>query len=164
MKNLLTTQLDADQIMKKKFDETHDADRVILVGGEKIELTIDSDKIGNQIGEVLNKQIKEWQKNSSQPQLNQLQQIDKNIFIPKIERVEVPTIIKQIEYKEIEKNVYIPQIEYKTIEIPVITERVITVEKPIVIEKFREVPKWQMICIFLQTAAVIGLFISHLTK
>lgn len=172
MKNTSTTHLDADQIVKKKFDETHDADRVYLVGGEKIELIVDSDKIGREIGNILGEQVVEFQKNSNQQLSTQLQSVEKNIFIPQVEikTIEVPTIVKEIEYREIEKQVYIPQIEYKIVEIPVITEkiitvdRIVTVDKPIVIEKLKEVPRWQMICIIIQTVAVIGLFISHLTK
>lgn len=162
-RNLTSTHLDTDQIMKKKFDETYDADRVVLVGGDKIELTVDSNKIASAIGDSITSTLGSinfgnFGKASSVA--------EKNIFIPQVEikTIEIPTIIKEIEYREIEKIVYVPQIEYKTIEIPVISERIITVDRPIVIEKVREVPKWQKICFIIQTIAVIGLFISHLTK
>lgn len=103
-----------------------DADRVILVGGEKLDISIDSDKIANAIKEALQGESYKLQDNVKQ---SEIQIIEKNVFIPKIERVEIPVIIKEI--------------EYKTIEIPVITERITTVEKPIYIKEveFRDVIK-----------------------
>lgn len=153
-KNNNLTQLDTDQIMKKKFNESLDADRVYLVGGENLNFSMDSDKIAQAVKEGLshiefNKEPK-----------SQVEFVEKHIFIPKIE------------IKEIEKQVFIPQIEYKTIEVPVIIEKIVTIEKPVVIKEIefkevyreKEVPKWQRVCIIMQTIAVLGLFISHLIK
>lgn len=156
MKNQNQTQLDTDQIMKKKFDESLDADRVILVGGEKLELSIDSDKIANAVKEGLktvyfNAPKQETKEHYSAPQI-----IEKNVFIPKIERIEVPII----------------RTEYKTIEIPVITEKIIYVDKPIIVKEYeiREIvkeryyPLIMKISALVQAICVTGLLLINLLK
>lgn len=153
-KNEHFTQLDTDQIVKKKFDESLDADRVYLVGGDNLNFSIDSDKIAQAVKEGLNS-IKFTSESKSQVEF-----VEKYIFIPKIE------------IKEIEKQIFIPQIEYRTIEVPVITEKIVTIEKPIIIKEIefkevyieKEVPKWHKVCILLQTSAIIGLLIGHFIK
>jgi|ERR1019366_523603 hypothetical protein len=143
MKTRKLSLLDTDQIIKMKFDETMDADRVMLVGGEKLELSIDSDKIANAIKESLS-DFKFMSENRVKVDLQpQIQSVENVVFVPQIEykTLEVPVIVTQIEYKEIEKIVYIPQIEYKTIEIPVITERIVTLERPVYITEFKEIVK-----------------------
>jgi hypothetical protein len=123
LKNTNFSQLDTNQIINRKFDESIDADRVVLVGGEKLELSIDSDKIANAVKEALS-DFKFMPENRPTVDLKtQIQSIEKNVFIPQIEikTIEIPVIVKEI--------------EYKTIEIPVITERIVTIEKPIVLKE-----------------------------
>jgi len=149
-RNIHFSQLDTDQIIKKRFDASMDADRVILVGGEKLDISIDSDKIANAIKDSLS--------NINQSSKSEIQIIEKNVFIPKIERVEVPVIIKEI--------------EYKTIEIPFITERIVTVEKPIYIKEieFKEIIKERhyplliKVTTIIQTLCVLGLLILTILK
>lgn len=156
-KNVNLTHLDPNQIATLEFDAKMDAKRVIIVGGEKIDISINEDKLVNAVKEGLSN-IKF---DSSQPQTQiQTVEIEKNVFIP------------QIEIREIEKIVYIPQIEYKTIEIPVITERIVTVEKPVIIREteFKEIikerhyPKVMQICAIVQAIGVIALLIINLLK
>lgn len=159
MKNERLTQLDTDQINKRKFDEELDADRVILVGQD---LVIDSDKIAQAVREGLSSiEFKSVQE--SQPQVvNQapIQTIKENVFIPQIQQIEVPVIIKEIEYREIEKPIYI--------------EKVVTVEKPVIIreveyrekEVFKEryYPFVMKASAVIQAIAVIALIIINLLK
>lgn len=152
MKNNKLTQLDTDQIHKLTFDESIDAQRVILVGGEKLDIQIDEQNFLNAIKDGL-KLIKIDTSNKSE-----LTVIEKNVFIPKIERIEVPTIITQIEYKEIEK--------------PVIIEKIVTIEKPIIIKEIQQVevikeryyPFIIKLTAVLQTVAVLGLLLINLLK
>lgn len=137
--------LDTDQIIKKKFDESMDAERVVLVGGEKLELTIDSDKIANAVKEGLsnfNFNPENGVKVDLQPQF---QIVEKNVFIPQIEikTIEVPVIIKEIEYREIEKPIYI--------------EKIITIEKPIYIKEteFKEVIKERHYPFVIKVASIV---------
>ena len=53
MKNTNFSQLDTNQIINRKFDESQDADRVVLVGGEKLELSINSHELVDAIKEGL---------------------------------------------------------------------------------------------------------------
>lgn len=157
MKNANLTSLDTDQINKRKFDEELDADRVILVGQD---LMIDSDKIAQAVKDGLSsiefKSVQESQPNvvNSAP----IQIIKENVFIPEVKIVEVPVIIKEIEYREIEKPIYI--------------EKVVTVEKPIVIkeveireiEKERYYPFVMKASAAIQAVAVIILILINLLK
>lgn len=159
MKNANLTSLDTDQIIKRKFDEQLDADRVVLVGQD---FSIDSDKIAEAVREGLSK-IEFKSVDQTQPRVENsapIQTIKENVFIP------------QIQVVEIEKQVFIPQIEYKTIEIPVITEKVITVDRPIIIKEieFRDVVKERYYpfvmkaSAVIQAIAVIALIIINLLK
>lgn len=159
MKNANLTSLDTDQIIKRKFDEQLDADRVVLVGQD---FSIDSDKIAEAVREGLSK-IEFKSVDKTQPRVENsapIQTIKENVFIP------------QIQVVEIEKQVFIPQIEYKTIEIPVITEKVITVDRPIIIKEieFRDVVKERYYpfvmkaSAVIQAIAVIALIIINLLK
>lgn len=123
MKNIKLSQLDTNQIIQRKFDEENDAERVVLVGEN---LTIDSDKIVNAIKEGI-KDIRIQAPEINFPEQKNPELIEKHIFIPKIEMVEVPVILKEIEYREIERPIYI--------------EKIITIEKPIFITEIKEIEK-----------------------
>lgn len=162
MKNNNLSQLDLHQIVKATFQEENDATRVILVGGEKLELNIDSDKIAEAVKEGL-KYIQFEKEQQSLVKLDQpttFQTIKENVFIP------------QIEIKEIEKIIYIPQIEYREIEKPLIIEKIVTIEKPIVIKEieYKEIlvekyyPSFMKICTIMQAIGIIGLLIINLIK
>lgn len=161
-KNSNLTHLDPNQIATLEYDSLNDAKRVIIVGGEKIDMSIDQDKLINAVKEGLsNIRFENVQEAvPTVPLAREIQTIEKNIFIP------------QIEIREIEKQVFIPQIEYKTIEVPVIIEKIVTVEKPIVIKEieFREIvkeryyPKVMQICAVVQAIGVIALLIINLLK
>lgn len=168
-KNTNISSLDLTQINMRKFDETYDADRVVIVGGD---FTIDSDKIAQAVKEgISNIEFK----SNSEPQAQFVkeqvfQTIEKNVFIPQIEfkTIEVPVIIKEIEIREIEKQVIVPIIEYKEVEkivyIPQIEYK--TIEKPVIVEKieYREintnnVPNWIKYMLFGQMALIILSFL-----
>lgn len=147
------TQRDNNQISQYEHEETLNAKRVLVVGQD---IKVDTDSIVNAVKEGLkNLEIK----------------VSPN-EAPKEEAK--PQIIKEIEFKEIEKPVYIEKIEYREIEKPIVIEKTVftEIEKPIFIEKIVEkevirekiIPKWQQICIFLQTASFIGFLIAYLIK
>jgi len=155
MKNNNLTQLDTDQIHKRKFDDNLDADRVVLVGGDNIRITVDTDQITNSIKDGL-KNIKIDQKESN------IQIIEKNVFIP------------QIEIREIEKQVIVKEIEYRTIEVIKYIEvpKIIEYEKPIVVQeiktievlKDRDYPFILKFAAILQAVSIVALLIINLLK
>lgn len=151
-KNQNFTQLDTNQIVNRKFDQDNDADRVYIVGGANLNISVDESKLVNAVKDGLSNLKFDQQ---SAPQI-----IEKNVFIPQIEirTIEVPTIIKEI--------------EYRTIEVPVITERIVTIEKPIVIKeielkeivKERHYPLVLKVCAVIQAIAVIAILITNLLR
>jgi hypothetical protein len=161
-KNSNLSHQDPNQIVTLEHDSSMDAKRVIIVGGEKLDISVDSDKIVDAIKIGLqglsNTDFSKPASPSYTPK--EIQIIEKNVFIP------------QIEIREIEKQVFIPQIEYRTIEIPVITERIVTIEKPVIIKEteFKEIikerhyPKVIQICAVIQAVGVICLIIMNMLK
>lgn len=155
-KNSNFTQLDTHQIVNRKFDQDNDADRVYIVGGEKIDIQINEEKLLKAVKDGLSN----IQFDNKPSESTQIQVVEKNIFIP------------QIEIKEVEKQIIVPQIEYRTIEIPVFTERIVTVEKPVIIEKtvFQEIikerhyPTVMKVCAVIQAIVVTVLLIINLLK
>lgn len=143
-KNANLTHLDTNQIVNRKFDESHDADRVVIVGGADLKFEMESDKITDAIKEGF----------------KHIQNNEKIVFIP------------QIEYREIEKQVFVPQVEYKIIEVPVITERIVTIEKPVIITEYKEkevfkeryYPKVLKVCAVIQAIGVLSLILINLLK
>lgn len=117
MKNSNLSLLDREQAAMRMFDEKHDAQRVILVDGD--------------IAETIKESLKDLkiEIKATQDQATMLPSL-----IPQVQVIEIPTIIKEIEVREIEKQILIP--EYKLIEIekPIIVKeiQIIEVEKAIV--------------------------------
>lgn len=159
MKNINLTQLDPNQILQAIFQEDKDAQRVVLVGGEKLDITVDSNKIAEAIRDGL-KNITVPSYNERLPSFTNAIPIEKNIFIPQIEikTIEIPTIIKEIEYREIEKPIYI--------------DRFVTVDKPIIIKEteFRYIevekkyPKILKITAVVQAIGVICILLMNFFK
>lgn len=161
-KNHNLSHQDPNQIVTLEHDNQHDAKRVIIVGGEKLDISINEDKLVNAIKDGLSS-IKFENNQTSQSGIDntaQIQIIEKNVFIP------------QIEIREIEKQIIVPQIEYRTIEIPIITERIVTIEKPIIIKEteFKEIikeryyPTVLKVCAVIQAIGVVALLIINLLK
>ncbi len=155
-KNHNLSQLDPNQISTKEHDSTLDAKRVILVGGENLNISVNEDKLVDAIKDGLR-----TIKIDSTPALSAEKEIvEKHVFIP------------QIEIREIEKHIYVPQIEYRTIEVPVVTERIVTIERPVIIKEteFKEIvkerhyPKLMQICAVIQALGVIFLLILNVIK
>lgn len=163
--NDLLTNLDSDQIQKHVFNEKDDSFRVTLVGGEKLDISIDSDKIVQAIKDGISKLEFKYIPNEQQELVKQTE--IQTIYLPQIiekkifTEIEKLVYIPQLEIKEIEKQVIVQQIEYKIIEVPkiIIQEKIIEV-----IKEINLVPLWKQICIILQTLAIIGLLITNLKR
>lgn len=123
MKNQNLSLLDANQMTSRTFDESHDAQRVLVVGSD----------IAESIKDAL-KDIK-IEANST-PMSLPVQQID-----PLVIKIPYQTVIKETEIV----TVNIPTIvtEYKTIEIekPIVVTEYKTIEKQIVVKEYQEFPK-----------------------
>lgn len=98
----------------------------------------------------------------------------------RIERIEVPVIVKQTEIRELQIPMIIKEVQVQKVEVPVIiketqvqivkTEVVVTkpeiiqIDKPIFIERSKEFPKWAIACMVLQVISSFGLLIAHIVK
>lgn len=119
MKNNNLTLLDPNQIQQLQYDQDHDAQRVIIVG----------DNGSRQIADTIKESLK-----------------DIKIEIPEQKQQEsliisVPTIVKEIEIREVEKTILIPDYKVfeveKTIVIPQI--KIVEIEKPIIVPEYRTI-------------------------
>jgi len=154
-KNTDFTMLDTNQIINRKFDPMNDADRVYLVGGADLNISINEDKLVNAIKDGLS--------------LIKFEKVQETVpTVPLYREIQTP----QIEYRTLEVPTIIKEIEYRTIEIPVITERIVTIEKPIVIKEIeikeiireRHYPTILKVCAVIQAIAVIAILIINLLK
>lgn len=171
MKNKNISMLDAEQMGRQEHDGQHDAKRVIIVGGD-----------GSQIAESIKQSLKDLKIEVSQDKVIEaihaikMPEFSKEYGSPaltpsptpeiRIERIEIPTIIKEIEYRtlEVEKPVYIT--ETKTIEIPVVVPevRIIEVEKQVVVVEPKIIDSSSNLIkalIIIQTIAIILSLFLH---
>lgn len=144
---------DIHEIHQNEHDEANAARRVVIVGGGKVDIQVDTSKVSESISEAL-KGIK-----LDIPEIK----IPESSGETKIEVIEVPvqTFVPQVETKIIEVPKPIITTEYKVVEIekPIVTEvlKTIEIEKPVITEKVVEkVPAWAWSLIISQTMAVIG--------
>lgn len=139
------TQLDPHQIARYTYDEALNANRVYIVNGGPAFANYSPG----------------------------LTKVPEPIIVEreKLVQVEVPTIITQVQYREIEKPVYIDRvvevikevavekIVYKEIQVPVVTEKVVMVKESSV--QGRDYIK---ILLSLQTVAMFALLVVKLFK
>lgn len=118
------TSLDTNQLPRYTYDEEYNAQRVIIVGGEDLS------------------PFKESGVNSLPGQKNEAR--IEYIPVTTVEKIEIPTIIKEIEVRtieipiivvetkilEIEKRIIVT--EYKEIQVPVIVKEYKEIEVPII--------------------------------
>jgi hypothetical protein len=147
------SQQSLQQCAARMFDSSNDAQRVILVGGEGITLNADV-----KMPEVLTTQV----------------------VVKEVQIVEVPTIVKEIEIQYIDRPVFIEKIEIREISVPVITHeiQVVTIEKPVVttvyktievpvvVEKLApaEFPIWAKAILAVQGGCAVLQLVSHFLK
>lgn len=167
MNNKNLSALDPHQMLHRTFDDTIDAQRVVIVGNENI-------------GQMIAQSVSEALKNTTfdigplvTPAPVPAQDVVghyelKEIKVPEIIRevqiVQVPQIVKEIEYREVEKTVIVT--EYKTIEVPVVIKEIEVIEKPVVIVErvTAEFPKFFKALIVIQTIASILFTLMFLLK
>ena len=109
-KNLNPSQQDMNQYSAREHDTENDAKRVIIVGGEGINIQAD---------------IK----------IPEAQVIEIPTIIKEIERIEIPVIIKEVEIRTIEVPVIIKETQVITVEKPIITTIYEKIEVPVIVNQ-----------------------------
>ncbi len=133
MKNTNLSLLDVAQMSMRVFDESHDAQRVILVGG---------DDISQSIVTAVKDSLKDLKVTVDQaPQHSPIAEF--NNTEPLIIKIPYQTVVKEVEIKEIEKPVFIEKFSIVEVEKPVIITKteVITVEKQIIVTQYKDIPQ-----------------------
>ncbi len=153
MKNQNLTLLDRDQVTILEHDQANDAKRVIIVGGD-----------GAQIAESIKESLKDIKVDFKLDEekirglLNEFKPapavLPEHTIVPvehtKIEKIEVPVIIKETEFQVIEKPIVVKEVELKIIEI----------EKPVFIYQPSETLLIKCLLV-IQVAASITLGLLH---
>lgn len=153
-KNPNLSQLDTNQLAIREHDQENDAKRVIIVGQELSGL---AEGISKAVEQGLANARLELPKTDTQQDHFNIIEVEKPVYIPQVDYqfVEIPKIVKEIEYKEIEKPIYIT--EYKTIEVPVIIKEIQNTNS-------NEVPVWGKILLGSNILTLLGILISHFIK
>lgn len=140
MKNNNLTLLDTNQIQVLQHDSENDAQRVIIIGDT---------------GKDIVKSIKDGLKDLKLD-VNFSQEEPKGGF--HLERIEIPTIVKEIEIIEIEKPIVITEIKVIEIERPVIVPevRIIEIEKQILVKESEPMSTFIKYVLVIQTLAVVA--------
>jgi len=146
MKNNNITQLDFNQYDRRTFDENHDARRVVLVGAtdlkvEAKEINIDTKELANDIKESMKEVV------------DKLNNKEKEIVI---EKIEVPTIIKETEIKTIEIPKIVTEIQYKEVEVT----KYVEIPKIVYADRVLKLPKLVIIGFIIQSITLLGILIS----
>lgn len=147
MKNLKTTLLDPNQIVSKCFDEDNDAQRVICIN------PVGFGSINNQVVEK-NIFIKE----------QQIVEIEKPIIITEYKEIQIPVIVKEVEYKilEIEKPIIIYEPKIVEVEKTIVVKeiQIKEIEKPVYIYQSQTQTKFHYYLLAVQTLSLIALIVK----
>jgi hypothetical protein len=162
MKNDNITQLDFNQYDRRTFDEQNDARRVVLVGANDLkveakEINIDTKELASNIKENMKEIVDKLN--------DKLNNKEKEIII---EKIEVPTIIKETEIKTVEIPKIITEIQYKEVHVPIIQEKIKEVEvtkyveipKIVYADRVLKLPKLVIIGFIVQSITLLGILIS----
>ena len=133
------TLRDPNQIVTSEHDEKNNAKRVIIVGGEMPEF-----------------KMPEFPKNLAE-QTVKIEKVEVPVIVKEIEiqKIEVPIIIKEIEIKEIEKPIPVifKELQIERVEVPIIVKEYETIQGPAQIREITKIeymPKWAKILILAQ--------------
>ncbi len=155
-KNHNITTLDVAQMQRKLFDESHDAQRVIIVGSDFSSLR---DGLNHSITEAL-KNIQIPSIIHAKPEDETLVLTEKTVEYREIDRPYIVTE-KEVEYRTIEVPVIVKELQLERIEVPVYIEKVQIVEKeiPVYVEKQMPLPNWVKVMLIAQSIALIAVLI-----
>lgn len=128
------TLRDPNQILTAEHDEQNNAKRVVIVGGPLHEF-----KMPDFSKTLVEQSIK-------------IEKIEVPVIVKEVEKIEVPIVIKEIEIKEI--PILVKEIQFERIEVPIIVKEYQTIETPAEVKEIvhkESLPKWAMILILVQS-------------
>lgn len=178
-KNPNPSMSDPGQISRREFDEDNDAKRVVIVGldGNQIKMNAKMDGVENKLSQlidIVSQPLPEQQFHEKNIFIDRLVQVDKPFPVDKIVEIEKPVIVYETKIETIEKPIYIYETKTEIIEKPVYIDRIVHVDKPIIVkeyetiqlpaqvsEKFPNVIKWYLIA---SQIIMLGLLVVSIIK
>lgn len=141
---------DPNQIVQREFDEQLDAKRVVIVGGTVPEFNV-------QLNDFIRQNKSEDVK---------IEKIEVPTIIKETQIIEVPTIIKEIQIVEIEKPIVVKEVQEVIKEIPIIQQQVKLVEVPVVIKQveYKEMSNLAKACLVVHGLATTILLLKLILK
>lgn len=147
LKLLNPSNLDQYQMDNRTFDADKDAWRVSIVDGIKVENLHITGEMGNKV-EVI--------------------KIPEIITKTEVKEISVPTIITQTDVRVEKVEVPVIVKEYEKVEVPIVVKelQVVEIERPIYLKQteFKEIPTIIKACMILQALATAGMLITHILK
>lgn len=145
--NRTLSELDNSQIMRYQYDEKNEAQRVIIVAGEVPTIKIDVDPLA--ITNAIEKGLESFKPISE--------------GTSRIERFEVPVIVKETHVERVEIPIIIKETELKIVEVPVKFETIKLVEVPVLVKETTiQVIKQSTLETKYLRIAVVGLLIMEI--
>jgi hypothetical protein len=151
-KNLNPSLLDQHQMQNLMFDESHHAQRVVIVGG------LDPHMMGPRVSS-------QDQLNGISPATPQFHTVTQKeyITVPQIERIEVPVIVKEIEIREIQVPVVQEKVQIVHVDkiVTIHDTKIVEIEKPHIVRQieYRDNVNKDLMKIVYGLAAIQGLSI-----
>lgn len=126
---------DWQQAATDEHQEEINAKRVVIVGSDMSAVV---EGIKASLSEGLKDLKIEFKQEKDEKIVTVIERVEVPVIVKEtvIEKVEIPTFYTKVEEKIVEKPVYYT--EYKEIQVPVVTQKIETIEKPIIIEKIVE--------------------------
>jgi hypothetical protein len=146
------TNMDTNQIVRSQHDESHDAQRVTIVGGD----------FG--IAEAVKESLKDLKiEIPTAPQVVKQEQpfvIEKEVIVKEYEVLKVPEIIKEYEVKIVEIEKPIVVYETKLIEVPVIQKEIEYVDRQVIVKEVKDYDKYVKALLIVQVLGLLATIVK----
>lgn len=154
------TQLDNGQIVRNLYDEKNNAQRMMIVGADLPNFKVEVDP------SLVSDAIEEGLKRFNPPENVRIERVEVPVIVKEVQRVEVPVIVKETEIELIEVPTIIIQKEtlVQKIEVPVIVKETVIerVEVPVIVKEIVTQAISTKETVYLRLVS-LGLFITLLT-
>lgn len=128
------TKRDINQITSYEHDEVNDAKRVIVVGSDMSGV---AQTIKDSLSDGLKNLKVEFMPQNQHENVTKIERIEVPVIVreTQVKTVEVPTIIKEVEVKVIEIPRIVTDTRIEKVEVPVVVKETLFVDRPVVVEK-----------------------------
>lgn len=154
------TQLDNGQIVRNIYDEKNNAQRMMLVAGDLPNFKVEVD------ASLVSDAIENGLKRFNPPENVRIERVEVPVIVKEVQKIEVPVVVKETEIELIEVPTIVIQKEtlVQKIEVPVIVRETVIerVEVPVIVKEIVTQAISTKETIYLRMVSV-SLFIALLT-